>query len=515
MLVDIKYFIGMVLLAGVTGGIAQSQPAEQVVSLSSGVESNITEVRNEHMGVCTHFVRKRGMEHWDPETFMPMAADLGVGWIRDEVLWSQIEPTPGNYVIPDRALEWIDLAAKYNLKVCLTLAGGNWKYDDAYDPEAYARAAAYLATALKGKVEAIEVLNEPFQGYAGYYGEGTREGGDWYGRSTKTDEVQGWVDRYRILINQAADAIKAANPDMKVVGLGSFPAINYRQIEGGLAGTVDGITAHPYSYRTVPELVPYAASQRNFVRNGNRNVADAEGTFASFIRMLREFSAEYDGPQEIWLTEWGYSNFRLRKGHRGNYWGFTEQAAAAYAQRRFMEGLGLGVEMSAIYELLDDRHHMNDRSLESPLNSENNFGLLTSDGEKKPAYDAVRNVAIATDGFIPGEVVDVVIKPGSSRPDGHPFDWWDGTELVAPDRIASYQFMDKDGNVVIALWSMERVSDFSARPVDVTVNVPFDKASGVTVEDLMLGETLTPMTKKTDDGKLMLPNLGAYLRIRS
>lgn len=494
--------------AGMTGTLAQAQPSEQVEPLSASLESSITPVRNEHMGICTHFVRKRGMEHWDPETYMPMVADLGLGWIRDEVLWSQIEPTPGHYVIPDKAREWIDLAAKYDLKICLTLAGGNWDYEDAYDPEAYARAAAYLATALKDKVQAIEILNEPFHGYAEYYGEGTRKGGDWYGRSTKTDEVQGWVERYRILINQAADAIKAANPDMKVVGLGSFPAINYRQIEGGLAGTVDGITAHPYSYRTVPELVPYAASQRNFVRNGNRNVADAEGTFASFIQMLREFSAEYDGPKEIWLTEWGFSNFRLRKDHRGNYWGFTPEAAAAYIQRRYMECLGLGVEMSAVYSLMDDRYNMNDRPLESSMNSENNFGLLTSDGEKKPAYNAVRNVAIATDGFIPAEVVDVTIKPGSSRPDGNPFQWWDGTELVAPDRIASYQFMDEDGNAVIALWSMERIGDISARPADISIGISLEQAKGLTVEDLMSGETYTPIMKDAGDGTLLLPDFG-------
>jgi hypothetical protein len=164
--------------------------------------------------------------------------------------------------------------------------------------------------------------------------------------------------------------------------------------------------------------------------------------------------------------------------------------------------------MSAVYSLMDDRHNMNERPLESPLNSENNFGLLTSDGKKKPAYNAVRNVAIATDGFIPAEVVDVTIKTGSSRPDGNPFQWWDGTELVAPDRIASYQFMDEDGNVVIALWSMERVGDLSARPANISIGVSVEEAKGLTVEDLMSGETYTPIMKDAGNGKLLLPDFG-------
>ncbi|QYY35025.1 hypothetical protein [Ruficoccus sp. ZRK36] len=439
---------------------------------------------------------------------MPMVADLGVGWIRDEILWGQVEREKGVYKLREHDLAWINLAHKYNLKVCLTLAGGNGLYENNFDPEAYARFAAFVAKELDGKVQAIEVQNEPFNWYAGYYGEGTTSGGDWYGLDVKTGEVQSWLDHYRVMLNAAADAVKEANPDMKVIGLGSFPAINYRQIEGGLAGTVDGITAHPYSYRTVPELVPYAAGEKNFTRNGNRDVADAEGTFASFIKMMRAFSAEYDGPQEIWLTEWGFSNFRLRGNHRGNYWGFTEQAAAAYAQRRFIEGFALDVEMSAIYSLLDDRYNMKSKPLETSLNSENNFGLITSSGRKKPVYDAVRKVAIATDGFTPTDVVKVTVEPRSSRPDGNPVSWWDGTTLSVPDRIANYQFLDKNGNVVIALWSMERVNDLAPRPADVTIDIPFDDADDLVVEDLITGDTYPVLMSKTDDGKLLLPDLG-------
>ncbi|MBC2603387.1 hypothetical protein [Puniceicoccus vermicola] len=489
-----------VLALGVVGFVSHTFGKEEKPDTS-------TEVRNLRMGVCTHFIQKKGMKHWDPETYMPLVANLGVGWIRDEILWGQVEREEGVYQLRDHDRAWIDLVNEYNLNVCLTLAGGNSLYENQFDPEAFGRFAAYVAQELDGKVQALEIQNEPFNWYARYFNEGTSRGGDWYGLSVETGEVQSWVDRYRVLLNTAADAIKEANPEMEVIGLGSFPAINYRQIEGGLSPSVDGITAHPYSYRTVPELVPYASSPEKFELNGGRDVADNEGTFASFIRMIREFSEEHGGPSQIWLTEWGYSDFRVRGGSNGNYWGFTPSAVAAYAQRRFVEGLGLDIEMSAIYSLIDDRYNRDDR-LKAETNAENHFGLLRSDGSPKPVYDAVRRVAIATNGFVPSDQIDYEVTATSSRKDTAPIDWWDGTTLTVTDDIASYQFEDENGGIVIALWSMERISDFSARSARVSIGIPFGQGESIRVEDLMTGEEYSPVTEEDGKGNVLIPDLG-------
>ena len=44
---------------------------------ANAVVPSVPEIRNPHMGVCTHFVRKKGMRHWDPQKYMPMVAELG------------------------------------------------------------------------------------------------------------------------------------------------------------------------------------------------------------------------------------------------------------------------------------------------------------------------------------------------------------------------------------------------------------------------------------------------------
>ncbi|EIP98511.1 hypothetical protein OpiT1DRAFT_02968 [Opitutaceae bacterium TAV1] len=474
------------------------------VTTGTPLPSPHVSVHNDHIGVATHFVRKRKMLHWDPQKYIPLIADLGVGWIRDEIMWNRLEVEQGKLKVPDADREWIDLAHEHGLKIIVTLNGSNslvYGRTDDYEPEAYAKAAAFLARELKDKVRAIEVINEPFNWYARSYFEGTSRGGDLYGLN-KDGQPESWLGRYVKLINMTGEAVKAANPDIKVIGFGGFPAMNMRMIEMGISPTVDGVVLHPYSYRTVSEIVPYAASDENFKRNGGRQTADEEGTFTSLIRYSREFSVKHNGPKETWLTEWGWTTKRDRAGSRSNFAGFTEVAQAAYIQRRFMECLGLGVENSIVYSFMDDRNNPPETS---EFNGEDNFGLIKSDGTPKPAYAAVQRLARATAGFVVSNDIKVSITTPTRRPDGQAFHARDGTVLHAPDRAACYQFKDHDGNTVIAVWSMERISDQSPRPADVEIAVKPDTA--VSATDLMTGRVYPPLTSEKN-GHLFLKDFG-------
>lgn len=455
---------------------------------------------NYNMGVATHFVRKGNMRHHDPVKYMPMVAELGVGWIRDEIMWNQVEQEKGQYSIPELSTEWIDLANRHGLKIIVVFSGGNTRLypDDPFAPDAYAKAVAFVAKELRGKIHALEIVNEPFGHYAAAYGQGTKKGGTWYGRD-KDGSTSDWVKRYVVLLNKAAAAIKAVNPDIKVIGLGSAPQVNYQQIALGVSPNVDGITAHPYSYRTPPEIVPYPGTPANRKRDGFV-VTDEAGTFSSLIEKYREWSAKHKGPREIWLTEWGYTTY-LEGTARTNYSGFTEEAQAAYSQRRFLEGLGLGVDVSCQYVFLDKKH---DTKGYDPRNSEHNFGLLRHDGTPRPVYHAVQRVAKSTLGFTPvsgADALGVKIQPFSDRTERHPV-VWDGDELPAPNRIASYQFRDKDGRPVIALWSMERVRDLNPRAADIEIDISPD--SKIEVLDLMTGDRYAPEAK-AKHGRLTLP----------
>jgi hypothetical protein len=406
-------------------------------------------VQESRFGVATHF-----HHGWDCETVMPLIVDAGLAWIRDDIYWGEVEETKGVYKIPDRHLRWIKMAHARGLKLILILNGENRLYQDIYDPDAYARWAAEMATQLKDDVDCLEILNEPANfGYTKAYG------GMWNGVE-KDGSVSPWVGKYVTLINKAAVAIKAANPKMKVIGLGSQSPVNFRQVAMGIDPAVDGMVDHPYSFRVVPEIIPFGSSPAMLARDGIV-VADEQGSFASLIRNYRAQSKKYNGPKEIWLTEWGYTTFQPSTPMQ--YAGFTPNAQAKYLLRRFVECLGLGVEVSIQYDFKDDGTDIR--------NPEHFFGMVDVNLRPKPAYEAISNLTQATAALRADAAVKVNVFPAADRPDVWPI-VWDKHKLAAPGTIPTYGFRDAEGRVVVAIWSAERADgDMTSRVADVELVV--------------------------------------------
>lgn len=432
------------------------------------------------MGTNTHF-----WQGWDPDKIMPMIEESGFGWIRDEIYWGNIEMTKGNYIIQPKVLKWIKEAHKHNLKLILILNGGNRLYTDIYDAEAYAKFASNMAKQLKGLVDAFEILNEPANfGYMAFYG------GNWNGLE-KDGSISLWVSKYVNLCNKATQAIKEENPSVKVIGLGSVAPVNFRQLAMGISPFLDGIVDHPYSFKTVPEIVPYASSKGILQRDGIAT-ADTLGTFSSMINMYRQQSKKYNGPKEIWLTEFGYTNYQPDKPEM--YAGFTLDAQAKYLQRRFMECLGLGVDVTIQYDFKDDGKNIH--------NAEYNFGLIDSELKKKPAYTALQLLAKATAGLNPSGDVSVKVFPYADRPDQYPI-IWDGSILAAPGTIPTYAFHNQSGKTVIAIWSAERSNgDLNPRLADIEIKYG-KKVTKIKITDLMSGKESLCQFKNTKDGLLI------------
>lgn len=422
-------------------------PAEPIVPMN---------IKHPRIGVCTHFafgLTDTGNPHraiWNQtDKIVPLIDGLGVGWIRDELIWSNVEKSKGVYTIAPETLRWIDAVSSKGIKICLVLAYGNKLYEpDRYNPQAYAKAAAFVASELAGKVYAIEILNEPHNfGFSKAYG-----GHTWNG--WKDGQVEAWVGKYVELINTAAPAIKAVNPNIKVIGLGNPPPVNFRQIAMGLAREIDGITEHPYSPRSVPELLPYPGVESILKRDGILT-ADARGTFASQIRMYRELSEKHNGPREIWLTEWGFPTHQEAKAG-GLFAGFSHSAQTKYSLRRLVESLALGVDATFIYDLKDDGP--------SPFEAEHHFGLVDTELNPKPVYHNIRRMARFMADLTPrSDIVQVTVFPVDNRPDTHPI-VWDGGKLATNGSILTYSFIHAAGDPVIALWSTER-ADGDLSPV--------------------------------------------------
>lgn len=94
---------------------------------------------------------------------------------------------------------------------------------------------------------------------------------------------------------------------------------------------------------------------------------------------------EVSGDLPVYATETGYHN-AVRAEGEGVQPGVSEEAAAVYMPRLYLEYFKAGVARTFAYELLDEKAD------EGRRNAEMNFGLLRSDFQKKPAFTAMQNL---------------------------------------------------------------------------------------------------------------------------
>lgn len=483
-----RAFPGLVFLALTTGLFAAEPPA-----------SSPNVIRDDRMGICTHF--NDGGENWNPERTIPQIAALGVGWIRDGARWGEYEREKGRYEMPAKNRAWIEAAHAAGLKITFILNYGNDLYADRFDPDAYAAAVASIAVEFKGKIQAMEIFNEPNNfGYGKYYG------GAWNGLP-KDGKPAAYVVAYTKMINRAAVAIKAVNPEMKVIGMGAPAPANHRMIELGIVPQVDGIVDHPYSNHSVPETVPYSGTGGILQRDGIAT-ADANGTFASQIRMYREQSAKFNGPKEIWLTEWGFPTHREHAQKISGFAGRTEDAQAIYTLRRLTECLGLGVNISFVYDFKDDGPN--------PHDAEHNLGLIThgSNSRYKPAYAAVQRLSRFTASYrVPAAPPAIRVIGGEPRIDKNPL-VWDGSPIPIPGNIVTYPFENKAtgaaSDKMIFIWSAERAgSDLNPRAVGLEIDWPQLKAvKKIRAYDVWL-DTWSDVKFEQKDGRIVIANITA------
>jgi hypothetical protein len=448
--------LAMILGAASVGG----QPAEKPV-------------RNEGIAVCAHFA-----QWWNVDEIMPTLSKLGAGWIRDAVYWDEVEPKKGEYQVPAKSLKWIDAAHRNGFKVIVTFAHANPCYTDPFDADAYAKAAAFVAKELKGKIHAIEVLNEPNNMAAGLR---KAYGGTWAGVEAD-GKISPWVLKYLEILNKTGDAVQAANREVKVVGMGANTNTNFDLYALGVSKNVAGVTFHPYSSRGIPEVMGAGKKlETASFAEGDTKFAEVlnnyrQGSFAGLIRAYQSLAKTTGGPAEIWLTEWGYSTWVEGRGSNpGNFAGFTPEAQAKYLQRRTLECLGLGVQVSAVYAFMDDGKNR--------YEVEHNFGLVTRDLQEKPAYGAMQRLAKETLGFkakADAAKVSVFQKSDRSLPPD--------ARIKSPGSITSYVFNDADGKLAVAIWSVEPVGDSTPRLADVEVTANFTDTPTVEATDLWTGE---------------------------
>lgn len=257
---------------------------------------------DDRLGFTTHFDQQGGSPYYNPPVLMPLIAQSGATYIRDDWNWSIHETTPGVYP-PVRADKqaWLDSAQANNLKVVAILNPNlNKIYADPYDPTAAANYCVNLMQQVGSKIAVLEITNEPNNYYAAVEG-------------------VNWIPKLVTLTDAIYLAVKAVSPSTLIIGYGA----NGRQVLDLLAiGSpyIDGVVYHPY--------------------DAGDNVAEHvfEPPYTNYLQWVAAIRAATGVP--IWETE--------RNGSGG-----PEYYMALWNARRFLMSYGIGVEHTLIYDFAD------------------------------------------------------------------------------------------------------------------------------------------------------------------
>jgi hypothetical protein len=180
-----------------------------------------------------------------------------------------------------------------------------------------------------------------------------------------------------------------------------------------------------------------------------------ESNLASHLDYARELSSS----KPVMATETGYHNaLDWQGGHKPA----SEQAAAVYMPRVYLEYFRSGVARTYAYELVDEWPDPNHDSRES------NFGLLRNDFSEKPAYVAIRNL------------IEILGDRGPSFQPGT-LNYSLGGNLADLRQVL---LQKRDGTFYLALWRTSSVwdpvnrvgLDSPAKSVTVTLEQPIGSA---------------------------------------
>ena len=227
-------------------------------------------------GVNT-FLQKE-VDSWKKDKTMQMAQDLGVGWIKQQFPWADIEYSPdpdpkiGYWDNKNSQSAWtkydniVNLAQQYGLRVVARIDSAPlWSHPDNPDPKAppdanhmadFGDFVGTFVNRYKGSVAAIQVWNEP------------NLKGEWVtGNPVNAGE-------YTDLLKVAYTAAKKANPDVivlaaplatnneKLTYAGNLNELDYLQgmYDAGAKAYFDAMSANAYGTTYAPEDPLHAIS---------------------------------------------------------------------------------------------------------------------------------------------------------------------------------------------------------------------------------------------------------------
>lgn len=414
-------------------------------------------------GVNT-FLQKE-VDSWKKDKTMQMAQDLGVGWIKQQFPWADIEYSPD----PDPKIGYWDnkngqsawtkydnilaLAQQYGLRVIARIDSAPlWSHPDNPDPKAppdanhMADFGAFVQTFVsryKGSVAAIQVWNEP------------NLKGEWVtGNPVNAAE-------YTDLLKVAYTSAKSGNPDVIVLAAplatnnesltyaGNLNELDYLQgmYDAGAKAYFDAMSANAYGTTYTPEDPP-SRDKLNFRR----------------VELLHDVMVKNgDSNKAVWFNEYGWNASppditdvpwgRVTAEQQGDY----TVRGIQYARQNWPWA---GVFTIWYLRQVGDIPR---------TASEYYFGLLNTDFVKSDAYVRIQAAATA---------LDSVAGPGV---------WGPLTAPVTSDTRWSISLGDVPGGMYLSPSALGITLDLPFKGTDVSVQLVPPQGSGAITSTQTVG----------------------------
>jgi polysaccharide biosynthesis protein PslG len=311
------------------------------------------------------------------------AANLGVGWIKQQVDWNSVEYERGKYRW-DELDQVVAEAEKYGLKILLSVARAPGfsrpePVEEDGPPSDFSIFRDFmqaLSSRYKGRVAAYELWNEPNL---------KRE---WRGFDLS-------AAKFVELIAVGAEGVRAGDPNAIIIsgapavtGIDDQTAIDDRRflremIAAGVGDLVDAIGVHPYGAANPPDE---RAADAAHIRSGYNN--HPSFFFLDTLEDYRKILVEANLDKPLRVTEFGWPSIENFGEVDTAGWDYAREVTEADQAAYLLRALQLRRERAWVGPLII--WNLNIAPLLGAERSESAYSLLRPDGSERPAYQQLR-----------------------------------------------------------------------------------------------------------------------------
>lgn len=195
------------------------------------------------------------------------------------------------------------------------------------------------------------------------------------------------------LSNKTIESFEGAN-ELDVSGMTGWPAVD-SSFQKSIYSAVNGMNS-----KTLIQVIgPSLASASNGTQLGNISSAMTDGNLHPYpagqvpsviFPQQTQLATEVSGSRQIIVTETGYHN---ALNDHSDQPAVSEDAAAKYIPRLYLENFSRGILRTYLYEFFDESPDAN------LTNEQMHWGLVRADGTQKPAFTALKNLLAEVNGI--------------------------------------------------------------------------------------------------------------------